>query len=96
MLIVQSRPRPVSDCLTLCRGLGCCIALCVRDLAALSVHPLLVTPTHYTGEPGYISDTEDAGIININTQPSHGEPQQTLNAANINKYFVGANMKEEL
>ena len=45
--------------------------LCVRDLAALSVHPLLVTPTHYTGEPGYISDTEDTGIINTNT--GHGE-----------------------
>ena len=49
-----------------------------EKLRALSVHPLLVFPTHYTGEPGYISDTEDAGIININTQSSHGEPQQTL------------------
>ena len=37
--------------------------LCVRDLAALSVHPLLVHPTHYTGEEGYISDTEDTQVI---------------------------------
>ena len=36
-----------------------------RDLSALSVHPLLVQPTHYTGEQGYVSDTEDTGVINI-------------------------------
>ena len=39
------------------------VLLCVRDLAALSVHPLLVHPTHYTGEEGYISDTEDTQVI---------------------------------
>eukprot|EP00090_Calanus_glacialis_P014493 TRINITY_DN23297_c0_g1_i1.p1 TRINITY_DN23297_c0_g1~~TRINITY_DN23297_c0_g1_i1.p1 ORF type:complete len:567 (-),score=145.41 TRINITY_DN23297_c0_g1_i1:201-1901(-) len=34
-----------------------------RDLHALSVHPLLVFPTHYTGEEGYISDTEGTSTI---------------------------------
>ncbi len=34
-----------------------------RDLRALSVHPLLVHPTHYTGEDGYVSDTEDTATI---------------------------------
>lgn len=34
-----------------------------RSLAALSVHPLLVFPTHYTGEQGYFSDTEDTSVI---------------------------------
>jgi len=34
-----------------------------RDLSALSVHPLLVFPTHYTGEEGYISDTEGTSTI---------------------------------
>jgi len=34
-----------------------------EKLRALSVHPLLVSPTHYTGEQGYFSDTEDASII---------------------------------
>jgi len=34
-----------------------------RDLKALSVHPLLVFPTHYTGEEGYISDTEGTNTI---------------------------------
>uniref|UniRef100_A0AAY4DHS7 procollagen galactosyltransferase n=1 Tax=Denticeps clupeoides TaxID=299321 RepID=A0AAY4DHS7_9TELE len=29
-----------------------------RDLKAFSAEPLLVFPTHYTGDPGYISDTE--------------------------------------
>ncbi|KAL3275915.1 hypothetical protein HHI36_020650 [Cryptolaemus montrouzieri] len=34
-----------------------------RDLVAFSAAPLLLYPTHYTGEAGYISDTEDSKII---------------------------------
>jgi len=34
-----------------------------RDLKALSVAPLLVYPTHYTGDQGYISDTEWTKVI---------------------------------
>lgn len=33
-----------------------------RNLRAFSVQPLLVYPTHYTGEENYISDTEDSEI----------------------------------
>ncbi|XP_067277851.1 procollagen galactosyltransferase 1 [Pseudorasbora parva] len=33
-----------------------------RDLKAFSAEPLLVFPTHYTGEPGYISDTETSTV----------------------------------
>lgn len=33
-----------------------------RDLKAYSVEPLLLFPTHYTGEPGYFSDTETSTI----------------------------------
>uniref|UniRef100_A0A8B9KRQ1 Collagen beta(1-O)galactosyltransferase 2 n=2 Tax=Astyanax mexicanus TaxID=7994 RepID=A0A8B9KRQ1_ASTMX len=33
-----------------------------RDLLAFSVEPLLIYPTHYTGEPGYFSDTETSTI----------------------------------
>ncbi|XP_037642447.1 procollagen galactosyltransferase 2 isoform X1 [Sebastes umbrosus] len=33
-----------------------------RDLRAFSVEPLLLFPTHYTGEPGYFSDTETSNI----------------------------------
>ncbi|KAI4872281.1 hypothetical protein NFI96_027706 [Prochilodus magdalenae] len=33
-----------------------------RDLRAFSVEPLLIYPTHYTGQPGYFSDTETSTI----------------------------------
>ena len=33
-----------------------------RALLALSSHPLLLYPTHYTGEVGHITDTEDSVI----------------------------------
>lgn len=29
----------------------------------MSVEPLFVYPTHYTGEPNYFSDTEDSTVI---------------------------------
>jgi len=34
-----------------------------RDLVALSAQPVLVEPTHYTGQPGYFTDTEDSPSI---------------------------------
>ncbi|KAL0851686.1 hypothetical protein ABMA28_000019 [Loxostege sticticalis] len=34
-----------------------------RNLKALSAAPLLVHPTHYTGQEGYISDTEDSAVV---------------------------------
>ncbi|KRF98362.1 uncharacterized protein Dwil_GK27803 [Drosophila willistoni] len=36
-----------------------------RNLIALSAAPLLLYPIHYTGETGYISDTEDSQQINV-------------------------------
>uniref|UniRef100_A0A0K8VBZ6 Glycosyltransferase 25 family member n=1 Tax=Bactrocera latifrons TaxID=174628 RepID=A0A0K8VBZ6_BACLA len=33
-----------------------------RDLLAFSAAPLILFPTHYTGESGYISDTEDSEL----------------------------------
>uniref|UniRef100_A0A8C2Y5F3 Procollagen galactosyltransferase 1-like n=2 Tax=Coturnix japonica TaxID=93934 RepID=A0A8C2Y5F3_COTJA len=33
-----------------------------RDLVAFSVEPLLVYPTHYTGDDGYVSDTETSVV----------------------------------
>lgn len=33
-----------------------------RELRAFSVEPLLLFPTHFTGEPGYFSDTETSTI----------------------------------
>lgn len=37
----------------------------VRNLNAWSAAPLLLFPTHYTGDEGYLSDTEQSDIINI-------------------------------
>ncbi|XP_011877481.1 PREDICTED: glycosyltransferase 25 family member isoform X1 [Vollenhovia emeryi] len=34
-----------------------------RDLIILSTNPLLVYPTHYTGEDGHISDTEESKLV---------------------------------
>ena len=34
-----------------------------RDLVALSAQPVLVEPTHYTGQPGYVTDTEDSPSV---------------------------------
>ncbi len=39
-----------------------------RNLKAFSVHPLLLHPTHYTGEEGYISDTEDSNVIAVENE----------------------------
>lgn len=36
-----------------------------RNLVAWSAAPLIVFPTHYTGEDGYISDTEDSVLIKL-------------------------------
>lgn len=41
-----------------------------RDLVAISAEPLLVEPTQYTGEPNYISDTEDSSVIPEDLVPS--------------------------
>lgn len=35
-----------------------------RNLRAFSVEPLLVYPTHYTGDDGYVSDTETSVVWN--------------------------------
>ncbi|XP_032123812.1 procollagen galactosyltransferase 1 [Sapajus apella] len=36
----------------------------LRNLLAFSVEPLLVYPTHYTGDDGYVSDTETSVVWN--------------------------------
>ena len=39
-----------------------------RDLKAYAFHPTILTPTHYFGEPNYISDTENTTILGRNDQ----------------------------
>lgn len=35
----------------------------VRDVKALAIYPAVVNPTHYLGEPSYISDTEFTPVL---------------------------------
>jgi len=46
-----------------------------RDLKAFSIHPLLVYPTHYVKDEGYISDTESSEIVpeNVRSHPENGK-----------------------
>lgn len=34
-----------------------------RNLEALAVQPSLISPTHYTGDPSHVSDTEESAIL---------------------------------
>lgn len=70
-----------------------------RDVKAFSVAPLLVYPTHYTGEEGYISDTEESIILPLedqdgasNTTAAGGEVET---AAKATAYDKGSKAREE-
>ncbi|XP_072294846.1 procollagen galactosyltransferase 2 [Eucyclogobius newberryi] len=52
-----------------------------RDLKAFSVEPLLIYPTHYTGEPGYISDTETSTIWDDESVATDWDRQQARKTA---------------
>ena len=39
-----------------------------RNLKAFSVHPLFIFPTHYSGEEGYLSDTENSQVMQVPCQ----------------------------
>ncbi|XP_002733068.2 glycosyltransferase 25 family member-like [Saccoglossus kowalevskii] len=45
-----------------------------RNVVALSAEPLLIEPTHYTGEPNYFSDTEASTLwLEEKSESSHEE-----------------------
>ncbi|GAB1863997.1 Glycosyltransferase 25 family member [Camponotus japonicus] len=50
----------------------------IRDLITLSTNPLLIYPTHYTGEDGYISDTEDSKLMQNIVTPIKSENRYEL------------------
>uniref|UniRef100_A0A452QB93 procollagen galactosyltransferase n=1 Tax=Ursus americanus TaxID=9643 RepID=A0A452QB93_URSAM len=50
--------------ISLQEGLASLIPACPPPLRAFSVEPLLVYPTHYTGDDGYVSDTETSVVWN--------------------------------
>lgn len=52
-----------------------------RDLKAFSAHPLLVYPTHYTGEEHYISDTEDSVVVETTAELDTAGPDRAAATA---------------
>lgn len=56
-----------------------------RDLLAFSANPLLLYPTHYTGDYGYISDTEDSVLIKAD-DPTYNQAQ--LKSDREMEYFI--------
>ncbi|CAL1530548.1 unnamed protein product [Lymnaea stagnalis] len=53
-----------------------------RDLIGLSAEPFLLYPTHYTGEPNYISDTEDSVIID---KGAAGQSHKAVDGGGVSK-----------
>lgn len=49
-----------------------------RDLKALSAAPLLIYPTHYTGDSGYVSDTEDSPLVTSTSTSSQRRANSEL------------------
>ncbi|XP_076046974.1 glycosyltransferase 25 family member [Oratosquilla oratoria] len=64
-----------------------------RTLIAFSTAPLIVFPTHYTGDEGYISDTEESSII----EDEEEIKSEHLEVKSAPAFGVGVTMdKEEL
>lgn len=53
-----------------------------RTLKAYSGAPLLLYPTHYTGEMGYISDTEDSALVKAVVTTTTDQEQETTRTGN--------------
>lgn len=57
-----------------------------RTVVAYSATPLLIYPTHYTGDEGYISDTEDSTQIIVESKI--GKPSNFNRFLLIYHFFV--------
>ncbi|XP_051893217.1 procollagen galactosyltransferase 1 isoform X2 [Pristis pectinata] len=70
-----------------------------RDLLAFSVHPLLVFPTHYTGDPGWFSDTETSTIWDddlVKTDWSGSQKTVKASQAGASRQSIGSASRDEL
>jgi len=58
----------------------------------MSAYPLLVEPTHYTGQPGYFTDTEDSPTVDDETvKKLKGDPDllpSSFNTARSVQYNI--------
>ncbi|NXC79997.1 GT252 galactosyltransferase, partial [Cercotrichas coryphoeus] len=67
-----------------------------RDLKAFSAEPLLVYPTHYTGQPGYLSDTETSTIWDNETVSTDWDRTHSWKSRQQGKIHSDAQNKEAL
>ncbi|XP_059849690.1 procollagen galactosyltransferase 2-like isoform X2 [Hypanus sabinus] len=70
-----------------------------RDLLAFSVNPLLVYPTHYTGDPEWFSDTETSTIWDddlVKTDWSGSQKTVKASQAGASRQSIGSLSRDEL
>lgn len=67
-----------------------------RDLKAFSAEPLLVYPTHYTGQPGYLSDTETSTIWDNETVSTDWDRTHSWKSRQQGKIHSNAQNKDIL
>lgn len=67
-----------------------------RDLKAFSAEPLLVYPTHYTGQPGYLSDTETSTIWDNETVSTDWDRTHSWKSRQQGKIHNDAQNKDAL
>jgi len=68
----------------------------IRNLEAWSAAPLLLFPTYYTGEEGYISDTEDSILINPNEDLNGTTVEKKGNKEAFNENAIVDNEEDEI
>ncbi|OCT85461.1 procollagen galactosyltransferase 2 [Xenopus laevis] len=67
-----------------------------RDLKAFSAEPLLIYPTHYTGQPGYFSDTETSTIWDNETVVTDWDRRYSLKSREQGQIHSDAQNKDAL
>ncbi|XP_005540276.2 procollagen galactosyltransferase 2 isoform X1 [Macaca fascicularis] len=67
-----------------------------RDLKAFSAEPLLIYPTHYTGQPGYLSDTETSTIWDNETVATDWDRTHAWKSRKQSRIYSSAKNTEAL
>ena len=62
--------------------------ICILILKAFSVAPLMVYPVRYTGEAGYISDTESSEIVPDTLKNADSKPDKGAKEVDVDKTTV--------
>ncbi|XP_048338483.1 procollagen galactosyltransferase 2 isoform X2 [Sphaerodactylus townsendi] len=67
-----------------------------RNLKAFSAEPLLIYPTHYTGQPGYLSDTETSTIWDNETMATDWDRTLSRKSRQQGQIHTNAQNKDAL